>query len=809
VRAASLATARAIPFGAIAHLLPKGADPGSPVALFAQFVEHYLADEERIVVFIDDLHLLDATSWVLIGQLLDSGRAFLIGTLRTGPFPGGPATTSARADQCRIDLVEFSLDMVHSLLHRVLGGPVEPGMAVQLHQVSGGVLLFLRELVQGAMATGALIGDGGMWRLTGPPMGTPRLDEVIERHLSAVSDDDRQVLEVISLCAPMGTHGLDPAALSRLERAKLIHIQAEQRRVTVSIAHPLYGEILRSKIPQHVRQGILTDHARRIQGTGMRRREDRLQVTMCLLNATGTAAPDLLVQAARQARFARDFESMLHLSSALARTDRGAGPRMLRGEALYELGRFDEADTELREAASAAADDDEYLMATLLHTQSLAWGAARMNEAIVVNQAAWERLTARGARDALTVDRTAIFVHIGDVGRALPLLPSLANITDPRTRVMSLPPRAVALVDSGRVGEALEVTRDAYAEHARIPAVTAAAHPALQHAARVYALVESGQVADARQLGERAYREAAADKALIAQLWIAIEIGRTELVSGMMACARTWFTTAATLATDHGFRSASWAAFAGLALAAAGMGDLPLLDEAWRQCRDLSPEGERRADVAAVPGWRLAARGRLREAREALGHAVDLARETGSLITEARLLTDIARLGDPSGARRRLAELATQTDGALTSVRATFADALSARNPGRLEEVARRLEAMGVLLLAAEARTRAAELYTSERGVRKAKAALQRARQLAATCEGASTAVLSFATDEAPLTAREREIAILAMQGLSSKELAEQLVLSVRTVDNHLQRIYRKTGIRRRKDLIKILQPGL
>jgi DNA-binding CsgD family transcriptional regulator len=93
--------------------------------------------------------------------------------------------------------------------------------------------------------------------------------------------------------------------------------------------------------------------------------------------------------------------------------------------------------------------------------------------------------------------------------------------------------------------------------------------------------------------------------------------------------------------------------------------------------------------------------------------------------------------------------------------------------------------------------------------MRKAKVAVQRARQLVAKCEGASTAVLSFASDEAPLTAREREIAILAMRGLSSKEVAEQLVLSVRTVDNHLQRIYRKTGVSRRKDLREILQPGL
>jgi hypothetical protein len=51
----------------------------------------------------------------------------------------------------------------------------------------------------------------------------------------------------------------------------------------------------------------------------------------------------------------------------------------------------------------------------------------------------------------------------------------------------------------------MEVTRDSYAQHARIPALPAA-HPAFQHAARVYALVESGQVGNAGELGEQAYR---------------------------------------------------------------------------------------------------------------------------------------------------------------------------------------------------------------------------------------------------------------------------------------------------------------
>ena len=56
------------------------------------------------------------------------------------------------------------------------------------------------------------------------------------------------------------------------------------------------------------------------------------------------------------------------------------------------------------------------------------------------------------------------------------------------------------------------------------------------------------------------------------------------------------------------------------------------------------------------------------------------------------------------------------------------------------------------------------------------------------------------------LTRREREIADLAATGASSKEMAERLFLSVRTVDSHLQRVYTKLGISKRDQLADALR---
>ncbi|NUT42714.1 MAG: helix-turn-helix transcriptional regulator, partial [Thermoactinospora sp.] len=55
------------------------------------------------------------------------------------------------------------------------------------------------------------------------------------------------------------------------------------------------------------------------------------------------------------------------------------------------------------------------------------------------------------------------------------------------------------------------------------------------------------------------------------------------------------------------------------------------------------------------------------------------------------------------------------------------------------------------------------------------------------------------------LTPRQREMALLAAQGLSNREIAERLVLSVRTVANTLGAVYERTGARDRRELAELL----
>ena len=57
-----------------------------------------------------------------------------------------------------------------------------------------------------------------------------------------------------------------------------------------------------------------------------------------------------------------------------------------------------------------------------------------------------------------------------------------------------------------------------------------------------------------------------------------------------------------------------------------------------------------------------------------------------------------------------------------------------------------------------------------------------------------------------PLTRREREVANLAADGLSSQAIADRLFLSVRTVEGHLHRAYGKLGVNERRGLARVLK---
>jgi DNA-binding CsgD family transcriptional regulator len=81
--------------------------------------------------------------------------------------------------------------------------------------------------------------------------------------------------------------------------------------------------------------------------------------------------------------------------------------------------------------------------------------------------------------------------------------------------------------------------------------------------------------------------------------------------------------------------------------------------------------------------------------------------------------------------------------------------------------------------------------------------------QLATQCGGVVTPAIRAAAQPLPLSPREREIAGLVASGLSNKDIAEQLIVSARTVQGHIYRACIKLDASDREELGKIIRRGL
>jgi len=221
--------------------------------------------------------------------------------------------------------------------------------------------------------------------------------------------------------------------------------------------------------------------------------------------------------------------------------------------------------------------------------------------------------------------------------------------------------------------------------------------------------------------------------------------------------------------------------------------------------RASGPEfGFRGPEQQLADAWTAVAAGQPMEASELFRSAAAQAAATGYRTTESWLWHDLMRTsGEDASARLR--ELAGACDSPLVSARAQHAAAARARDARELTGAADDFEALGALLLAAEATAGAAEAFGRAGDPRAATAARRRSDRLSENCEGAATPGLVRVVGAAPLSGREREIVMLAAQGMSSKDIAGRLYLSVRTVNNHLQHAYTKLGVTSRAGLARAL----
>jgi predicted ATPase/DNA-binding CsgD family transcriptional regulator len=235
--------------------------------------------------------------------------------------------------------------------------------------------------------------------------------------------------------------------------------------------------------------------------------------------------------------------------------------------------------------------------------------------------------------------------------------------------------------------------------------------------------------------------------------------------------------------------------------------------------------------------WALVCNGKLDGVPELCEQLLAAARTAGDLSEQADtlfLMAVAARMGGQFGAARawlrESAELAAYSGYPLRLIDILDQGAYLCAATGRPAEAVTlwsartaRCQAAGLVEPPQEERDREQPLAEASRALDAQRFAAAQHRGAAMTLAAAVEFAVIMAGEDGPetltpvprpglakLSARERELVTLVAQGRTDAQIAEQLVISVRTVRTHLDRIRDKSGCRRRADLTRLaLQEGI
>jgi DNA-binding CsgD family transcriptional regulator len=360
----------------------------------------------------------------------------------------------------------------------------------------------------------------------------------------------------------------------------------------------------------------------------------------------------------------------------------------------------------------------------------------------------------------------------------------------------------------GRIGStsaALELTERGYA--AQIALTEAIAwYPWFHLFNRCEILLHAGRLSDAETLGREQHRNAVADHSAEAQACFASQLALIQLARGRVETSARYAREAYVIFQDLGRPMFMRQSAHRLAAALSFGGHLQEAKEMLRAIQGVTDPAFMydAVDLLHTRAWMAAAEGRTAQAREGLTEVVRLADEIGDDVGLSIALHSSARLSgthELTQILERLTALGSRVEGAFFSARLDHVRGLAAKDPAVLDAAARSFAAFGADLLAAETASDAAAHWHLSGEPRRSAAASHYARSLLAECEGAVTPSLRSLDSRSSLTSAERDTAELAARGYSNKAIAEVLVLSVRSVENRLQRAYEKLGINNRDAL--------
>ncbi len=735
------------------------------------------------VLAIDDAPFLDLMSASAVYQLVRVYGMRCVMTARTEHPLVGPL--ARLFDEDLVDAVELrglSDEQASRAVQQAIGGPLEPRSLRRLVRLAAGNPLFLRELTIAAEQRDAIHSTP-----RGLEIDVLRLPSQLRDGISARFGDldpiDRRAVELLAVAEPVPLDALEPASLQRLTSALLVSMTESGLR----LAHPLFAEVILSEL------SVADAAERRLLAASLlelgETTEDARFRVVCLRLAAGAVLPTPeLVWASQYAEWLNDHAISLQLADAAVAVERTVSTVTARAIALSWGHRWDEAESAFRQATEIAHTEADRALVAFGHGTHLAFGRGDARAAVALGEAALSRIADNDLRAELEGQVVKWRLVGGEpLSGAVPLV---AGVSIHIVLVIAL--RAVfagdidgataaiaagkPLIDSGRTS--LPHARDLF------------------EVAEVCTMIYRGQIDEARERATARWKEPFNPAAGT----FAYVLGLIELHAGRIAeCLEV---------TNSAIEQLDWLDFAGfrlpaIALRAAANARLGN-GVAARIDLDSLPDSIRsNANVLAQCGeaeaWMLAHDDRIDEAAAAITETAVALAALGHWGVVAAAAHIAVRLGSPNLVIDLARSAAEHAPGAFVDAIALHAAAALDRDAEALMIAAHALADAGQRGSAIDAADHAAELFRGQRAGESERKAVRFAAGLALE---SSDFRLRRSVDRADeLTERERAVAEAAAGRESSREIAERLGLSVRTVENHLARVYRKLGVGSRAEL--------
>ncbi len=807
--------ARAIPLGSFAHLLtPEDvAHQRDDLLHLALARLRVRAGEGPFLLAVDDAHLLDEVSVALLHVALTQSQIRVLAGVRTGePLPAGLSALWKDEVLARVDLTPLPRPATEELVLAVMGTQVPAALLDRTWRLSRGNALFVRELVTAAVERRDA-GEAGPLVL--PAAGQrERLVELVQERLRLLDPGPRAALDLVAVgeqvpLAAAERLGIDDD-VAVLEGRGLVQVVPGDDEPIVQVAHPLYRDVLVEGLGHLRRRELLRRLVGAVDGSDS---FDRLRLATWRLDSGAAGDPVELLGLAREALGRLDHPLAARLAVAAGGTaDAEAG--LVLGEALAGQGRIDEA----QEALASLRPEDPGLVArvAVARASEMFLHLDRSSEAFEVLDDAVAALEGEPAWQAecrsVSAQMMMFALRLPEAGAlADELLASPAAEEPAKLRAATV--AVTAWGAQGRIDDALGLlSDDLHASAGRHRRQVPFGDLQLRMA-RFQALYWAGQGHDLDRFTATGLGMGLADPppslagilagfrggALLALGHAGEGLAELQRASRLLS-ESDWFGQRP-LAEAMRARTAVFAGELDVAEEAIGAADAAFLADPVRGARTLPY-------IELSRAWARAGRGAIGEAAE-MCIGLGLSMEPLAKPIAVEVLHAAARLGRAADTLEPLDRLAADTQGPYARIVAGHARALATGDAEGLAEAARGFEGLGLDLLAAEAWRAAANGFARAGKGASSTTAARRCAELLASCGGPhSPALVPVMPAGEELTGREREVATLAAAGRTSAEIADTLFLSVRTVDTHLSRVYRKLMIEGRHQLGEALGGG-